>query len=139
MEVACAALVATGGDLGEVQILRPLAERAYGNTTGARYQAPPDEQPMFPPGSTCCSCGCTLQPDSLAVGKDFVRWKKTTVHFANCSVAAKLAIPHARVGITKAQLEEMVPAAAHAAFCTTVKESQKSQILMRKTKASEKK
>ena len=94
---------------------------------------------MFPPGSTCCSCGCTLQPDSLAVGVDFIRWKKTTAHFADCSVAANLAKPKARVGITKDQLKKMVPAAAHPAFCTTVKESQKSQILMRKTKASKKK
>jgi hypothetical protein len=69
-----------------------------------------------------------LQPDSLAVGKNYVRWKKTTAHFADCSVAADLAIPKARVGITKAQLKKMVPAAAHPAFCTTVK---KYQTLMR--------
>jgi hypothetical protein len=126
----------SAGVAGEAQIL--TTRGLTGNTAGAKkakYQAAADQRPMFPPGTTCHGCKCPVQPDSLTLGWNYIHWKRTTCHIAGCKVALMLAKP-GHVTITVDQLKKMVPAAAHPAFCTTVK---KYQTLMRKTKASEKK
>ena len=106
--------------LGEAQIL--TTRGLTGNTAGAKtakFQAAADQRPMFPRGTTCHVCKCPIQPDSLAVGTNYVHWKRTTSHVPGCTVALKLAKTRA-VTIKQAELKQMVPAADWPAFLDTV-------------------